>query len=118
MKRCGQRDEGYYHGLGQSMPCLRRTGHWGMHRNQWGERWPPLRERFNSWWWRLFLSNYTSWRQDRAYRRFERAIRGPVSAEHQAQLAAKVAEGLGIVSVGDCQEGCQRHRTCREPGEI
>jgi hypothetical protein len=37
--RCGQRDIGYYHALGQSMPCLRKAGHCGGHKNQWKETW-------------------------------------------------------------------------------
>lgn len=38
-EHCGARDTGYYHALGQSMPCLRRKGHRGKHRNQWKEEW-------------------------------------------------------------------------------
>lgn len=36
---CGVKDSGYYHGLGQSMPCMRKPGHRGKHVNQWKERW-------------------------------------------------------------------------------
>jgi hypothetical protein len=31
---------------------------------------PGLRDRVDDLWWRLFLSRYTSWRQDRAYRKW------------------------------------------------
>jgi hypothetical protein len=36
-----------------------------------------IRDRLADWWWRVFMSDYTSWRQDRAFRRYKRRHPAP-----------------------------------------